>query len=1535
MAINFIKSSIDKIKKKALELGNYFNPTSNEGNNLWSGQRIQNYANSNTAQFIQGAADTFTNRIVKPYTSLLGEAGYQGYRAIVDPKHLNQKLPTTKFLQPEQISLEKGIVAPKLVETGVASTSRAMLGAAGISNPLSALAMGALSGGIGYAWNKIGGATDQVAARQAGEAAGYSPVYGGINMITGGPTTSIANAMLGGSNNLLSKILIKGGTTGLVNVLENAVFTPLTELRKPTKEENWTGFLMGIFGTAVSESIGSVFDSIKGVLKKNHPTWSDTKIDNSAKTYVRDKLGRFAEQASGIRGKYADEIPFKKADLTQVSDRQYIQTDKLPDYYAELDKELKVPKDFDIKKISLLNSIQAVDPEDSLKNVTKAGGYDTKAPVLDGQQRIKSYISGAGKKVYETEQYNAKIKDWSIVGDVTTSQKLAQSTVDHNNLTKLTQKYLDNPTPEMKSNPNKSLYEFMSPQDKKLFDEITRKSNLSQQPSTKAGLYDIRKAVNNYLDLNYTLDNRERKIVDKWISEYTGKEEWSGARLVNNESIDLKFGNEYGIQNRLAKSEVYGILNQIPEGQYRVGDLSPKGSGSKPLRATSGIFDVKNPNVSQQPLNVTKEAVSKLGAEQTPELPTKVSEILPEGKARLRQQPLSQTPQMQRTSKLEDKALEDIISQGRKQIGGKMPDEKISVKKELDNAYTQWVDRYNPIVQASKKAQKTLTEQGAVLRPENNPEYLVRRLTGAGGIADYRFRTELQPVLKQIEELNIPKVDVDTYLANKRIAGFGEVGREVYGADPVKAKQIVNALEQKYGSDISNIAEQLYKYQDKGFQEMIDFIGPENAKLIKQQNPDYSPLYRVMDELDEYLGLPTRKTMQGSQPIQKIKGSTRQIVSPLESIIGNTFKQRAAIEKNRVAKSIVNLQKVADMGFEKVAKSGNDTITVWNNGQKQYWKVGTDIADVAKGANEEAMNLVLKIIQAPAALLRQGATGRNPDFMIPNVVRDQLDAGITSKYGYIPFIDYMSGFKSMLTNDSVYQKWESSGAKIALGDMAGQKTIKQLQESKVSRQGLFKKLGSFLDFMGKWSEQPTRVGLFKKAYKKTGNEMLSLLESRDATVDFARMGSKMKVANSIIPFLNVGVQGFDKLIRSVKNQPGKVLLNATLYGSVPAIATTLYNLTNYAEEYNEIPQYEKNDNFVLVIGRNENGTVDYRTFPKGNILPLITNPVESFINYAYKNDSVSFKEMALQTLSSTLPVVGEGGSLQEIGIKTIGSNLPQAIKPITENLLNKSFYKYDTKKEQTKEIVPYYLQSKPDYQQTYKFTPKLYQKLGAVFDASPLRVQNLLEGYLAGYIKIPAQIIEVMVKSSKGEEISPNEKTIMRRFIKQTYPSSGKKSVETKPETPGLMERVTGKVGAAEQMPVSDNPLLTKYTYLDENNKEKEVDLTPISKPDYTNNATIDKKLLTEYKSDIRKQQNGAFDLYKAGKLSVDEASKIIEDLQKTYDSLSTGSKSKGKFTVKKVSAPKTAALKVKSMRQLLNKNVRMKPKKYKFKRKI
>lgn len=1124
-------------------------------------------------------------------------------------------------------------------------------------------------------------------------------------------------------------------------------------------------------------------------------------------------------------------------------------------------------------------------------------------------------------------------------------------------------------------------------------DDLKQYINLTQKlPNTELNFGNTIKKISkdNPIEISQpiktgTLPPHLQKIVDEQnkiksdftIEDVTPKEFKPGENI----STGRVFETLNGETGDMARARIVGY--QIDNGKVKLID-TPNGwearisdvGGDNIVRAgykdkqqlINDVYDILNPNTVYPKISpiktggeVTKAIENKPQGVLRVKVGQNIEDSLPSVEALRTQPQLLQTNQKLNTDITQSKqSFDDIISDAKKEIGKSVEPKNKTISQTVNDIYTQWVDRYNPITKVANTAKEKLKQQGAELRPEFDPTYQVRRLTGAGGIADYRFKTKLEPIIKEMDSLKIDKGDIDVYLANKRLAGFGKAGRDVYGADPIKSSKVVSALETKYGDTIKQISEKLYRYQDEGFDEIVKsgFISPETANVIKGQNPDYAPLQRVMDEMDNYLGLPTRKTMQGSQPVLKLKGSTKQIDSPLENIIANTFKQRAVIEKNNVAKSIAGLQNIADVGFSKVAQGGNDTITVWNNGKKEFWKVGEEIANVAKGLNEENMNTLLKVFTVPASILRQGATGRNPEFMIPNIIRDQLDAGITSKYGYIPFIDYLSGLKSMITNDDVYKKWASSGAKIDLGELSGRKTISKYFDEKTAKKGLFDWLGKTLDTMGKYSEVPTRVGLFKKAYQKTGNEFLSMMDSRDATVDFARMGSKMKVANSIVPFLNVGVQGFDKLIRSVKDHPGKVLLNSLVYGALPAITTSLYNLVNHAEEYAEIPQYEKDSNFVLVKGRNEDGTVDYITIPKGNVLPVISNPVQSFIEYIAGNSQQTFKQFATQFISSTLPIVGDGQSLKEVAVKTIGSNMPQLIKPITENLMNKSFYKYNTDKEETKEIVPYYLKKEEPYKQSYKFTPSMYKAIGAVTNTSPLQVQNLMEGYLAGYAKIPAQLVEIAKSISEGKEVETNQKTLLRRFIKQTYPSNGSSQKKEEPKKSGFMERITGNVSAVEekeQLPTNIDDLSVLYkdsasTIKNYNEKKLKIKYG-ISSADLDElQSDVDSAI--KLKKQIEKENPEAvlqigIETYKSGGgMNVDERvswvkqqlngkegkerqdliklltdSKVITDsvAKKLGESgvggISSGkTKSKGgKITIKTVSAPKVVSTKIKT----------------------
>ena len=899
--------------------------------------------------------------------------------------------------------------------------------------------------------------------------------------------------------------------------------------------------------------------------------------------------------------------------------------------------------------------------------------------------------------------------------------------------------------------------------------------------------------------------------IDQYIGYKSNGEHWKREFHTRNKMIDEFLNNPKAPQE--FKNTLKQLIDQVDlatEAKATL-DLEPKvevpetqkvvGESKSDLSSKESITEIDETaqDVFKRQMKEQREAPKV-----EPEAPQLDEKAMAEGRNRLfgpeeKLEP-EVRPKQSKLPKFHDP--EEALASGKAEISKTKDGPKKTIRETYDEIITSWVNRFHPLEQLSKKVKADLKTKNAELRPEVDPEFTTRRFYGAGNIASQRHEFELKPIMDQLEEQKIDLEDMDVYLKASRDINLAE--RDIKGSDADLASARIEALKAKYGDKLDPIAQQLYGYQDRGFEDMVEagFMDRKTADQIKGTNENYVPFQRVMDDIDEFLGISGTRVQQGESPIQKIEGSERQIHSPLESIIVNTYKQRMAIERNNVAQSVVGLQQVMPtIGIEPVSKSSSSTITVWENGKKRHYEVGEDIAAAVKGMNEEVMGTFAKIMSFPASILRTTATGMNPEFMIPNVIRDQFDAGINAKYGYTPFLDWGRGLLHLVKRDDVYQDWLKSGGAQSFTRLSGRKAVEEEISSATAKKRLRHWLKSGLEKVGELSEVPTRIGLFKKAQDATGSDLIAGYESREGTMDFARMGAKMRTLNAMIPFLNVKVQGFSKLIRNSLERPAQAALKVGLYGALPSALSTAYNLTYHPDEYNEIPQWEKDSNFIFVIGRDTEGKPKYVKIPKGHIGAVAANPTESVLNYLFNTDKPSFKSAALQLLGDVTPIEA-GQTVSEAGVKTFGSTLPQAGKPIIENLLNRSFYKFSNAKGQPQEIVPYYLQNKPAVEQKFESTPRVYNVIGKLTNSSPLKVKNLLEGYFSGFAKIPVNIVEVMADAAEGKEINPNEIPILRRFIGSYQDTSKPKT--TKKSTQSLFN--IAKAKADDGTTLSDIP---------------------------------------------------------------------------------------------------------------------------------
>lgn len=667
-----------------------------------------------------------------------------------------------------------------------------------------------------------------------------------------------------------------------------------------------------------------------------------------------------------------------------------------------------------------------------------------------------------------------------------------------------------------------------------------------------------------------------------------------------------------------------------------------------------------------------------------------------------------------------------------------------NVKNKVNQLYTQSLDRFHPISMLGKKAGKDVEMRRALTG-----------YYGSGSTAQYHVDYELGPILQStnVDDLrNAAIAQRDAELARRGIQGSNK-------------NLTVNITPQT-----QEALNKLYSYQDNLVQEYLvktGIMSPESYAAMKANNQNYVPFKRVMDTVDEYLGGTPQTRGAGSvgsqNVIKNIKGSSRDIQDPLESIVENTYKIVGLGKRNEVARTIVNLKdKLPEGMVTKVTGTplnSRDIISLFENGKVQKYKVPFEVAEAAKGMSEDQMSMIVNILAAPTRVFRATATGINPEFAIPNVTRDLQSAFVN--IGVNP-LNWVSGLAHMIKRDDVYQEFLKSGgmtSRISLDRPYLKKTVSELAAKGALNKGIQvtkpSKLYGLLEALGQYSEQPTRIASFQKGLKdslKKGIAREDALKdaayaAQEGTVNFARRGSKTQSLNAIFAFLNARAQGVDRLVRSVKNDP-TAAVRLGLISVSPAIATYAWNrqFPSYNDE-RVVPQYVKDNNFVIMLSDKPIsglGGAQYITIPKGEVGKL-GNPIEAFMKYAEgKGGDVG---ASLGTVLSAFSPVSN-----------IGDVIPTAIRPPVENAANYNFF-------YQRPIVAESKKNYPKEYQTSKSTPAIYNWLGQKTNQSPNMIQNLVRGYGTGIARIGEQLSQPFANKDNYSGSDVNQTPIIRRFL--------------------------------------------------------------------------------------------------------------------------------------------------------------------------
>lgn len=509
-------------------------------------------------------------------------------------------------------------------------------------------------------------------------------------------------------------------------------------------------------------------------------------------------------------------------------------------------------------------------------------------------------------------------------------------------------------------------------------------------------------------------------------------------------------------------------------------------------------------------------------------------------------------------------------------------------------------------------------------------------------------------------------------------------------------------------------ADIFYKVNDNviSIMEDAEVFSHDLAKTLRTKYRKYCPLLRDFSDTaaaDSFIGGLTeggRGIGNVSVPLKRIniEGSERGVLNPLETILKSYAVMLNRAERNKVALMAVENSRTADLHelIQEVpgttADPKNCVFTVLINGKKKAYKTTQDLYGPIVGYNLPAANLAFGVARTAARMLRTGAT-MSPSFILRNVLRDTVFAGIASKNGFIPLVDTIRGAIALAKDPAMRAEFEAAGVTEYNFYSSQKSRIKSLDamagETPASAWEIIKAVFSRLEATSDFFESSTRMGEYMKARQKGLSMEEAARAAREVTLDFSRSGRIGEQVNQVVPFFNACLQGGDKMVRLFREDFVGTSLKVFKYIVLPSL---LIMAMNWDEDwYKDLDPDIKNNYWCL--GRN------IRIPKPQEAGVLFGSGIEALFQQAADKDEDAVSNFLKAFSSNMIPSV-----------------LPTLILPLIEWSANYSFFK-------GRPLVGNKYSRLPDELQYNDYTSELSKGIGSTFKISPMKIDNLVRGY--------------------------------------------------------------------------------------------------------------------------------------------------------------------------------------------------------------
>lgn len=291
---------------------------------------------------------------------------------------------------------------------------------------------------------------------------------------------------------------------------------------------------------------------------------------------------------------------------------------------------------------------------------------------------------------------------------------------------------------------------------------------------------------------------------------------------------------------------------------------------------------------------------------------------------------------------------------------------------------------------------------------------------------------------------------------------------------------------------------QTYRIELLEYMRDLGAISDRELKQMLADNTEYAPLYREMGQEGSRAAGGKRQGELG-KPIKRFKGSERQVINPIESLIADTYRFTQAAHSQEVSNALIRLSRMEGAGavlsqvtppnvgtkvgkeemikwmlkqlddqvadpdlleelFEDLGQALPEYMMTWRPGdffgkdnivsfinpdtRKREWfeVLDRELYESLMGLDRQELHWFTRLASVPARTLRAGAT-LAIEFAARNPIRDNLAAAVQSEYGFKPGVDLARGLFEMYggpggKGTDLYWKWKAAGGeRAALVDM--------------------------------------------------------------------------------------------------------------------------------------------------------------------------------------------------------------------------------------------------------------------------------------------------------------------------------------------------------------------------------------------------------------------------------------------------------------------------------------------------------------------